>query len=79
MSVIRHTSSVTLITPHIVGECVCHELLLDVSKRNMWCGACQPVTNVIACVLSATENATMLLDNAFVNDSLISGTKEETT
>jgi hypothetical protein len=45
----------------------------------MWCGACQPVTNVIACVLSATENATMLLDNAFVNDSLISGTKEETT
>ena len=58
--------------PHIV-------LLLDVSKRNMWCGACQPVTNVIACVLSATENATMLLDNAFVNDSLISGTKEETT
>jgi hypothetical protein len=79
MSVIRHTSSVTLITPHIVGECVCHELVVDVSKRKLWGGACQSLTLSHVCYLLFIMRAIMLLDAAFTRDDLLCGSKEVTT
>ena len=77
--VIHKSSSVTLITPHIAGECFCHELVVDVSKRMLCYGACQPATNLSTCVLPAAQNVTMISDEALTKDEMPCGNKEVTT